>query len=602
MYVSAHHCLTTQPSPAQPRPGLSLPLLLTSLAFAPTALQVGILPFCLLLLCPATQACVGQSASQQVRATAFFCSLSYLQALGPQQLVWPNCRCDRRQVIPGVPIHECFVDQATGNCSTSRRMCVRQIARSTINAHTRSPTGLPLVALLVPGGNHRCQTMASRAFFASWELWQQMTFVLAMGIALVFLIGLMKLWWTNRHMEKIEQLDAEKQERTFQMRRSGLSADTRRSRLDREIPFGVKAIESGAEVDGIWVVRMASMASRPPGRKWTSSRKVSGSVGGFARRETLKPSAQPGKKPKGLPPREAELRPDGSAARGRLQDNIGCEEAGGSAQECVMGQSQPGHAGPLGRLQRSLKKMTSSELWMQQQRKRGGGQEAREFRNNAEARKPQRFYPQGATSAAPRRGIPSHEPVPERKSSLCSISYDNSAEAETSAPTAVRGTQQVRPPTTASQSHGPMRKASWVSSTSSVESFATSVEELKEFAPRSQPPPLEHHPVFSRSDLTAASELTFGRRRSHHLSSAHKGQARQSSSEDGSLMHDQQQHDAAVRSSAATALRYPPNSSRSANYIQQTRPQSFASDQQPRPGGGACFAAQPSPTFGPSDS
>ncbi|KAH8759039.1 hypothetical protein F5883DRAFT_427264, partial [Diaporthe sp. PMI_573] len=97
--------------------------------------------------------------------------------------------------------------------------------------------------------------MASGTFFASWELWQQMTFVLAMGIALVFLIGLMKLWWTNRHMKKIEQLDVEKEEHAAQMRRSGLSANKHRSRLESEISFGVKALESGAEVDGVWVVR-----------------------------------------------------------------------------------------------------------------------------------------------------------------------------------------------------------------------------------------------------------------------------------------------------------------------------------------------------------
>ncbi|KAG8159480.1 hypothetical protein KVR01_011141 [Diaporthe batatas] len=443
--------------------------------------------------------------------------------------------------------------------------------------------------------------MASRTFFASWELWQQMTFVLAMGIALVFLIGLVKLWWTNRHMERIEQLDAEKQERTPQIHRPGLSADTRRSRLEREIPFGVKAIESGAEADGVWVVRMVSMATRPPDRKWTSSRKVSGRAGGIAKKESLKHSAQPGKKPESPPPREAQLRPNDSEADRRLQDSIACEED-------IAGQSQPGHAGPLGRIQRSLKKMASSELWVQQQSKRGGGQEAREFRNNAEARKPQRFYPQVAASAAPRRGISSNESVPGRKSSLYSISNNNSAGAAKCGPTAVRSTQQSRPAATTSRSHH-LRKASWVSSTSSVESFATSVEELKGFVPgpqsqpqpQPQPPPLEHHPVFSSSDLTAASELTFGRRRSHHLPSAHEGQARHSSSEDGSSMHEQQQHDAAIRSSAATALRYPPNSSRSANYIQQPRPQSNASDQQPRPGAGACFAAQPSPTFGPSD-
>lgn len=431
--------------------------------------------------------------------------------------------------------------------------------------------------------------MASQTFFASWELWQQMTFILAMGIVIVFLIGLMKLWWTNRHMEKIEQLDVEKQERAAQMCRSRLSADRRRSRLESEIPFGVKALESGAEVDGVWIARMASMAARPPDRKWTSSRKGSGRAGGITRRETIKPSAYTARKPKSLPLREAELRPHDFAATKRPHDSMDCEEGD------VAGRS--GLEGPLGLLQRSLKKMTSSELWVQQQWKRGGGQEAREFRTTAEARKPQRFYPQVATSAAPGGGIP----IPRRRSSLRSISNNNLAEEATSGPTVISGTQQVRPPVTAAQNHGRLRQTSRISSTSSVESFTTSMEELKEFAPRSQPPPLEHHPAFSSGDLTAASELTFGRRRSHHFPSVQHGQARHSSSsEERNTNHDQQQHDAAVRSS--TALRYPPNSSRSAGYTQQSRPQSFASDPQPRPGGGASSAAQPSPTFGPSDS
>ncbi|KKY29637.1 hypothetical protein UCDDA912_g10433 [Diaporthe ampelina] len=115
--------------------------------------------------------------------------------------------------------------------------------------------------------------MAHGPFFVSWELWQQMTFVLAMGIAFVLLVGLMKLWCMNRHMKKIEELDAEKQVRAAQTHRSGLSA-SRRSRLRSEIPFGVKALESGVEVDGVWVARMASLASRPPERKWSSKRKI----------------------------------------------------------------------------------------------------------------------------------------------------------------------------------------------------------------------------------------------------------------------------------------------------------------------------------------
>lgn len=466
----------------------------------------------------------------------------------------------------------------------------------------------------------RYHTMANGTFFVSWELWQQMTFVLAMGIAFVFLVGLMKLWWMNRHMKKIEELDAEKQVRTAQMRRSGVSTNNRRSRLGSEIPFGVKALESGVEVDGVWVARMASLASRPPDRKWSSKRKIKtpvlivddasssrrsgrGSVraGRITRREIIKPSAQTGKKLESLPILEGEFQLDGSGANHRQPVNhVDHEETRSPTREGRGGQS--GHFGPLGRIQRSLKKMTSSESWNEQQKKQLGGQEAIEFRINAQARKPQRFYPQAATPTAPVRGMPSQQSIPQRKSSLHSNSDRLPAEAAASGPSGISGTQTTRQPTTAPRSRGPSHQTSRSSSISSGESFRTSIEELKEFAPHSRAPPLEHHPVFSSSDLTQASgeELTFGRRRSRR--SSQRGHARHSSSEDRSTIHDQQQHDAASQLAPATALRYPPNSSRSAAYIQQPRPQSFTSDQQPKTIGATSSAAQPSPTFGPSDS
>ncbi|ROT35582.1 hypothetical protein SODALDRAFT_70162 [Sodiomyces alkalinus F11] len=85
-------------------------------------------------------------------------------------------------------------------------------------------------------------------FFVSWELWQQMTFCLAAAIATVFFIGYVKLCWTNRYLKRQEALDEERRIRLNQMRKSGLS-----SRSDIDIPFGIRAIEGGVTVDGIWI-------------------------------------------------------------------------------------------------------------------------------------------------------------------------------------------------------------------------------------------------------------------------------------------------------------------------------------------------------------
>ncbi|KAK3394584.1 hypothetical protein B0H63DRAFT_51194 [Podospora didyma] len=103
--------------------------------------------------------------------------------------------------------------------------------------------------------------MSNGIFFVSWELWQQMTFVLAMAIVAVFCAGLVKLWWTNRLLKKQEILDEEKRARLQEMRRSGLSV-----KRANDIPFGVRAIQSGVEVDGIWI-------SRPPSSNDTASGK-----------------------------------------------------------------------------------------------------------------------------------------------------------------------------------------------------------------------------------------------------------------------------------------------------------------------------------------
>ncbi|KND95156.1 hypothetical protein TOPH_00173 [Tolypocladium ophioglossoides CBS 100239] len=87
-------------------------------------------------------------------------------------------------------------------------------------------------------------------FFVGWELWQDMSFVLACAIVLVFAVGVAKLWWSNRKLRKYEIIEEERRARLAEMRHCGID-----SLGTNEIPFGVRALESGVEVEGIWVSR-----------------------------------------------------------------------------------------------------------------------------------------------------------------------------------------------------------------------------------------------------------------------------------------------------------------------------------------------------------
>ncbi|ORY60136.1 uncharacterized protein BCR38DRAFT_412332 [Pseudomassariella vexata] len=101
--------------------------------------------------------------------------------------------------------------------------------------------------------------MGAVTFFVNWELWQQMTFVLGCAIVLVFFAGLCKLWYMNRFTRKHILLDEEKKTRISEMQSSGLPVMKR-----ADIPFGVRAIQSGIEVDGIWISRPGTPDSQSP--------------------------------------------------------------------------------------------------------------------------------------------------------------------------------------------------------------------------------------------------------------------------------------------------------------------------------------------------
>ncbi len=67
---------------------------------------------------------------------------------------------------------------------------------------------------------------------------------------LVFCLGWTKLWWVSRRDRKQAAVDEEKRVKIQDLRMSGAII-----KLDREnrVPFGVRALQSGVEIDGIWV-------------------------------------------------------------------------------------------------------------------------------------------------------------------------------------------------------------------------------------------------------------------------------------------------------------------------------------------------------------
>ncbi|KAJ9663793.1 hypothetical protein H2201_005514 [Coniosporium apollinis] len=111
----------------------------------------------------------------------------------------------------------------------------------------------------------------AREFFNSWALWQKMTFVLACLIVATILAGCLKLAWINHKNKHYIAVAAQKQEQAH------LAPKTveRRANEDEEkaIPFGIRAVESGIEVEGVWISRTntpaPSSAASSISEKWS---------------------------------------------------------------------------------------------------------------------------------------------------------------------------------------------------------------------------------------------------------------------------------------------------------------------------------------------
>ncbi|KAF2182149.1 hypothetical protein K469DRAFT_245556 [Zopfia rhizophila CBS 207.26] len=88
-----------------------------------------------------------------------------------------------------------------------------------------------------------------KKFFTGWDLWQQMTFVLACGIVATVLVGLCKLRYDHYRIRKYSKVEKGKKAATPEM------LEAQPEEVKDDIPFGIRAIESGIEVDGVWISR-----------------------------------------------------------------------------------------------------------------------------------------------------------------------------------------------------------------------------------------------------------------------------------------------------------------------------------------------------------
>ncbi|KAI9797609.1 MAG: hypothetical protein M1833_005392 [Piccolia ochrophora] len=95
-----------------------------------------------------------------------------------------------------------------------------------------------------------------KPFFTGWELWQKMCFILACGIVLTILAGFIKLSWSHWRIRKYTAIDEASKSHLREMRQSRHVIQLK----GEDVPFGVRAIESGIEVDGVWISRPNSPA------------------------------------------------------------------------------------------------------------------------------------------------------------------------------------------------------------------------------------------------------------------------------------------------------------------------------------------------------
>ncbi|TKA73417.1 hypothetical protein B0A49_03037 [Cryomyces minteri] len=107
-----------------------------------------------------------------------------------------------------------------------------------------------------------------KEFFNGWALWEKMTFVLGCAIVVTIAAGCLKLWYSHWKVRKYTAMAAEKKAQA--QATPMVEAQAKAEQDDVEIPFGIRAIESGIEADGVWISRSNTPAASAAGSPTSS--------------------------------------------------------------------------------------------------------------------------------------------------------------------------------------------------------------------------------------------------------------------------------------------------------------------------------------------
>ncbi|KXT06412.1 hypothetical protein AC578_6064 [Pseudocercospora eumusae] len=98
-------------------------------------------------------------------------------------------------------------------------------------------------------------------FFSAWATWEKLVFLLGCAIVVTILLGCGKLAYTHRKLRKYSAV-AEQEKKEQAVARQMSQRQKPDPSHSAHVPFGIRAIESGIEVDGVWISR--SNTPEPP--------------------------------------------------------------------------------------------------------------------------------------------------------------------------------------------------------------------------------------------------------------------------------------------------------------------------------------------------